>query len=146
MERSMKLKGIDNEQEFDWSRTSTDYSIHRTGYPKSLFEVLAALGVGLRGQRIRDLGTGTGALARAFARSGAKVTAIDISASQISAARKLAEQEHLDIEFFAGAAENVDFDDCSFEVVTSGQAWIYFNSALVIPKYCGYSCAMAILL
>jgi len=55
----------------DWGRTSTDYATHRPGPPASLFERLASFGVGLAGQRILDLGTGTGVMARGFARRGA---------------------------------------------------------------------------
>jgi ubiquinone/menaquinone biosynthesis C-methylase UbiE len=130
----VKLRQIDNEREFDWSKTTDDYSMYRTEYPQSLFDILTALGVGLPGQRILDLGTGTGALARALARGGAKVTGVDISGSQIFAATKLAEQERLQIEFLTCAAEDMNFDSSSFEVVTAAQAWIYFDTGLVIPK------------
>jgi ubiquinone/menaquinone biosynthesis C-methylase UbiE len=51
---------------------------------------LAALGVGLPGQRILDLGTGTGVIARQFAQQGAHVSGLDISEEQIAAARQLA--------------------------------------------------------
>jgi ubiquinone/menaquinone biosynthesis C-methylase UbiE len=131
---ALKLKKIDNEQEFDWGKTSTDYSIYRTGYPDALFDFLSAAGVGRSGQRILDLGTGTGALARAFAARGAKVTGVDISASQIAEAKRLAEEEGLDTRFFVGRAEDINFDNSSFDVVTAGQAWIYFDSTLVIPR------------
>jgi ubiquinone/menaquinone biosynthesis C-methylase UbiE len=81
---------------------------------------------GAAGQRILDLGTGTGVLARAFVRRGAKVTGVDISANQIAEAKKLAEEEHLDVTFLVGKAEDIAFENSSFDVVTAGQAWIYF--------------------
>ncbi|MGH7926666.1 MAG: class I SAM-dependent methyltransferase [Candidatus Binatia bacterium] len=130
----MRSKRIDNDRQFDWSKTSRDYSVYRTEYPTILFEVLTALGIGLPQQRILDLATGTGALARAFARRQAKVTGVDISASQIVEARKLAEQEGLDVGFFVRAAEEIDFEDSCFDAVTAGQAWIYFDAARLIPK------------
>jgi ubiquinone/menaquinone biosynthesis C-methylase UbiE len=131
---TLKLKHVDKEREFDWGKTSADYSIYRTGYPDALFDILGALGVGLPGQRILDLGTGTGALARAFARRGAEVTGVDISASQIAEAKKIAERENLEVTFFVGKAEDVEFENPSFDVVTAGQAWIYFDASRVIPK------------
>jgi 2-polyprenyl-3-methyl-5-hydroxy-6-metoxy-1,4-benzoquinol methylase len=70
------------------------------------------------------LGTGTGTLARAFARQGAQVTGLDISASQVSAANRLAEQELLRIKFVAAAVEDMTFDSSTFEVVTAAQAWV----------------------
>jgi ubiquinone/menaquinone biosynthesis C-methylase UbiE len=130
----LRSNKIDNDREFDWSRSSSDYSVYRTEYPTSLFEALTALGIGLPQQRILDLATGTGALAREFARRRAKVTAIDISESQISAARTLAEQEGLDLAFYVRAAEEIDFEDSCFDAVTAGQAWIYFDAARLIPK------------
>jgi ubiquinone/menaquinone biosynthesis C-methylase UbiE len=130
----LKLTKIDDAREFEWSKTTDDYSTYRTEYPRSLFNILTALGVGLPGQRILDLGTGTGALAIGFAKQGAQVTGLDISASQISAAQKLAQQQRLQIKFVAAAAEDMDFDSSTFEVVTVAQAWIYFDTAVVIPK------------
>jgi ubiquinone/menaquinone biosynthesis C-methylase UbiE len=130
----LKFTKIDKNREFDWSKTSADYSVYRTGYPTALFNVLAALGVGVPGQRILDLGTGTGALARAFAKRRAKVTGVDISASQIAEASKLAEEEGLDVSFCVRAAEEIDFENASFDVVTAGQAWIYFDAGRVIPQ------------
>jgi ubiquinone/menaquinone biosynthesis C-methylase UbiE len=134
LENSLKLAKIDNAREFEWSKTTDDYSAYRTEYPQSLFKILTAMGVGFPGQRILDLGTGTGALALGFARQGAEVTGLDISGSQISAAKKVAQQQGLQIKFVAAAVEDMDFESSSFEVVTAAQAWIYFDTAVVIPK------------
>ena len=37
---------IDGGRAIDWSRTSTDYAIHRPGPPARLYNLLAVLGVG----------------------------------------------------------------------------------------------------
>ena len=95
----MQLKHIDNEQEFDWGEAAPDYARYRSGYPESFYEVLAALGIGKPRQKILELGTGTGVLARAFAKRGARVTGVAISAHQIAVAQALAAQEGLDISF-----------------------------------------------
>jgi len=47
--------------------------VYRPGYPASFYTVLQAVGIGRPGQHILDLGTGTGVLARAFAKQGAHV-------------------------------------------------------------------------
>lgn len=130
----MKLKYIDNEQEFDWGRASSDYAQYRAGYPESFYEVLAALDIGKPRQRILDLGTGTGVLARAFAKKEALVTGVDISASQIAEAQALAAQEGLAISFHVCAAEEIAFPDRAFEVISAGQSWLYFDAAVLIPK------------
>jgi SAM-dependent methyltransferase len=130
----VKKTNIDNEREFDWGKTSQDYAAYRSGYPESFYEVLAALGIGRPGQRILDLGTGTGVLARAFARRGAVVTGVDIAANQIAAAKALATQQGLDVAFQVGPAEEIDFPDSSFDVISAGQSWLYFDSSVMIPK------------
>ena len=130
----MKLQHIDNARVFDWGKTSQDYATYRAGYPEAFYEVLAALGIGQPGQRILDLGTGTGVLARAFAKRGAVVTGVDIAANQIAAASALAAQEGLDIAFHVCAAESMDFPEGSFEVIAAGQSWLYLDAAVMIPK------------
>ena len=130
----MKRKNIDNEREFDWGKTSQDYAAYRSGYPESFYEVLSALGVGRAGQKILDLGTGTGVLARAFARRGAVVTGVDIAANQIAAAESLAAQQGLTIAFHVRPAEAIDFPDGSFDIVSAGQSWLYFDAAVMVPK------------
>ncbi|MGH8655162.1 MAG: class I SAM-dependent methyltransferase [Gammaproteobacteria bacterium] len=130
----MKLQTIDNELEFDWEKTSQDYAAYRFGYPESFYEVLAALGIGTPGQTILDLGTGTGVLARAFAKRGAVVTGVDIAPNQVAVAHALAAREGLDIVFEVGAAEAIDFPDASYEVISAGQSWLYFDGAVIIPK------------
>src|SRR5919201_4821261 len=125
---------MDNARAFDWGKTSQDYAAYRAGYPEAFYEVLAALGIGKPGQRILDLGTGTGVLARAFAKRGAVVTGVDIAANQIALASALATQEGLDIAFHVCAAESIDFLEGSFEVIAAGQSWLYFDAAVMIPK------------
>ena len=48
----------------DFGATAVDYAKHRAGFPSSLFNKLSEYGIGLPGQNIVDLGTGTGTLAR----------------------------------------------------------------------------------
>src|SRR5687768_5424645 len=101
---------IDGGRAIDWSRTSDDYAAHRPGPPPRLFDLLQALGVGRPGQRLLDLGTGTGLVAREFARRGARVSGIDIAPGQIAAARRAATAEVLDVDFRVAAAEACPFD------------------------------------
>jgi cyclopropane fatty-acyl-phospholipid synthase-like methyltransferase len=121
-------------REVDWGKTSADYRLYRPGYPDSFYDKLAAVGIGLRGQRILDLGTGTGGLARNFARRGCTVTGVDISENQISAAQQLAQEEKLDINFFVSAAESTQLPDKAFDVITAGSCWLYFDKSIVIPE------------
>ena len=130
----MRLDRVDKGSEFDWGKTSTDYAVHRTGYPESFYDSLAALGIGLPGQRILDVGTGTGVLARAFARRGAVVHGVDIAANQIDQARRLAAADGLEIAFSVSPAEEVDLPDGSCDVISSGQSWLYFDHQVMVPQ------------
>ncbi len=125
---------IDAGRSIDWGRTSEDYAQYRPGPPTSLYEKLRAHDVGILGQRILDLGTGTGVLAREFARRGCVVAGVDISAEQIEAAKRLAADERLAGDFRVAPAEAVPFDDASFDVATANQCWLYFDMARVIPE------------
>ena len=125
---------IDAGRPFDFGRTSPEYAVYRPGPPDSFYDMLATLGVGRAGQRILDLGTGTGVLAREFARRGAKVCGIDISPQQIAAAQALAAEEKLEVDFRVGSAEEVPHPDGSFDVVTGNQCWHYFDRERVIAE------------
>lgn len=125
---------IDEGREFDWGRASTDYARHRFGPPPSFFERLRVLGVGLPGQRILDLATGTGALARQFARQGAVVTGIDIAPEQVNAASRLARADGLDVRFAVASAERTGLSETSFDAVTANQCWLYFDRNRVLAE------------
>lgn len=125
---------VDHGRTIDWGSTSKDYAEYRPDPPHSFFARLRALGVGLPGQRILDLGTGTGALARAFAAQGAQVTGTDIAEGQIEAAREMAREQGLEIRFETAPSEEIPFPQSSFDIVTANQCWLYFDLARTIPE------------
>jgi SAM-dependent methyltransferase len=124
----------DGDRTINWGNTSPDYSEFRPGPPSSFYARLMELGVGLPGQSILDLGTGTGALARQFARQGAKVTGADISDGQIKSAEQLALSEGLSIRFIVAPAECLPWTSAEFDVVTANQCWLYFDKAKAIGE------------
>ena len=73
-------------------------------------------------------------MAREFAARGARVVGVDISGEQIEQARKLAAAQGVGVEFHAIAAEEIDCSPATFDVVSAGQSWLYFDRAVVIPK------------
>lgn len=128
------LGPIDPGRTIDWGRTSADYARHRPGYPPSFHARLSALEIGRAGQRILDLGTGTGNLAREFARRGAVVTGVDVSTGQIEAARELADGEALAVDFRVAAAEETGLPSGAFDVVSASQCWLYFDESRIVPE------------
>jgi SAM-dependent methyltransferase len=77
------------------------------------------------GEEVLDLATGTGELAARAARRGAVVTAIDISEPMLEKARRLAEEQRLDIRFDLGDVEYLPYEDASFDVVVSNFGAIF---------------------
>lgn len=126
--------GIDEGREIDWGKTSRDYAKYRPGPPASFYEKLRALDVGIKGQDILDLGTGTGLLAREFASQGCNVVGTDISEGQIKMAQSLAQDSNLNLDFKTMSSEDIDFPNNSFDVVTANQCFLYFDNNIVSPK------------
>ena len=104
-----------------------DYGEHRAGFPPSLFERLQRFGVGLDGQRLIDLGTGTGTLARGFASQGCEVVGIDPDDRMLATAAELALEAGDNITWLARNAEDTALPSNSAEVVTAGQCWHWFD-------------------
>jgi len=129
------MQSIDHNAPFDWGRASQDYAKFRDIYPPAFYERLRALGIGLPGQYILDLGTGTGVLPRAMQGNGARFTGADISPEQIAMARELS--QGMDIEYVLSAAEDIDFPPATFDAAMACQCFHYFDRARAMPKIHG---------
>lgn len=113
----------------DFGATAADYARHRAGFPVSLFDRLSQFGVGIAGQAVADLGTGTGALGRGFARRGCQVTGVDIAKPLLDQARILDSAEGLQVEYRVARAEDTGLPSRSLDVVSAGQCWHWFERA-----------------
>jgi SAM-dependent methyltransferase len=71
------------------------------------------------GQELLDVATGTGNVAIPAAQAGAHVTGLDITPKLLATARERAEQAGLHVHFIEGDAEQLPFEDGSFDRVTS---------------------------
>jgi SAM-dependent methyltransferase len=71
------------------------------------------------GMRVLDVAAGTGNASIPAARTGATVTASDLTPELLDAGRGIAEAEGLGLEWVQADAENLHFDDESFDVVMS---------------------------
>lgn len=125
---------IDNGKTIDWGKTSGDYSKYRDIYPEEFYDKLRFFGIGLPGQKILDLGTGTGVIPRALSKYGAEFTGTDLSEDQISAAIQLSKNLGLDIKWKVCPAEDTGMPDSCFDVVTACQCWWYFDKTKLIPE------------
>jgi ubiquinone/menaquinone biosynthesis C-methylase UbiE len=81
------------------------------------------------GERVLDLATGTGMLARLAARRvtpGGAVTGLDLNDEMLKAARELPLPPGLKIEWRQGSAQDLPFDDGAFDVVVCQQGFQFF--------------------
>ncbi|MDE6658496.1 MAG: class I SAM-dependent methyltransferase [Eubacterium sp.] len=125
-------KNIDGGKGFDWGLASADYAKYRDIYPEEFYKRIVDLGYCKDGQRVLDLGTGTGVLPRNMYKYGAKFVGTDISDNQIKYAKKLS--KGLDIDYIVSSAEKLEFPENSFDVVTACQCFMYFDKKIILPK------------
>ncbi len=131
----MKLKNIDNGNNFDFGKTSAAYAKYRDIYPKLMYENLTSLGVGTDGSNWLDIGTGTGVIPLNLYSNGANITGIDISAEQIKTAKILAAEKHIgNVNFIVSPAEATPFADNSFDCITAAQCFWYFDKDKAITE------------
>lgn len=98
---------------WDWRAKDYDKSPGHTGMKEVWKEVLSE--VFDKKMRILDVGTGTGFLALILAELGHDVIGIDLSREMINIAKK--KVDGLKIKFVIGDAENLPFNDESFDAV-----------------------------
>ena len=125
---------IDSGKAFDWGRTSREYAKYRDIYPEEFYNRIVDRDLCIKGQKVLDLGTGTGVLPRNMYRHGADWVGCDISPEQIEQARILSEEENMIIDFRTVSTEDIDFPDETFDVITACQCFWYFDHEKVMPK------------
>ncbi|HEY4309424.1 MAG TPA: methyltransferase domain-containing protein [Pirellulales bacterium] len=134
----MNRHAADGMREFnrrvDFGRTSTDYARYRAGFPSEFFDRLQRFGTGLAGQRVLDLGTGTGTIARGLAARGCQTIGLDPAARQLQEAQRLADEADLQASFLAARSESLPLAPASLDVVTAGQCWHWFDRPRVAQE------------
>jgi len=111
----------------DFGKTASDYAKHRAGFPDLFFDRLFKDGIVARGARVLDLGTGTGTVARGLAKRGCLVTGLDPSEPLLEQAKRLDQDAGVAVRYVQGRAEQTHLPDKSFDVVTAGQCWHWFD-------------------
>lgn len=134
MSKEISIKNIDDGRSFDWGKTSEDYARFRDIYPEEFYRYILDLGLCKDGQRVLDIGTGTGVLPRNLYPYHASWIGTDISEEQIGWAKKLAEDAKMDITFSVCSAEDLDYEEDSFDVITICQCIWYLDPEITVRK------------
>lgn len=113
--------------DINFGRTASDYGRHRAGFPDEFFDRIQNRGLIPNGTRLLDLGTGTGTIARGMAQRGCITSALDISEQLIATSKQLDNQVNVQITYHIASAEETGLADESFDVVTAGQCWHWFD-------------------
>jgi len=119
----------------DFGSTSGAYTT-RPGLPSRFYDRLQQIVPIQEGIRALDLGTGPGQVAFQLLQRGATVVGVDISEKQIAEARAIAERlgQKDKVKFEVASAEQINEPDNSFDLVTAGTSWHWFNSDKVLPE------------
>ena len=139
----MQNQNIDHGNKFDWGKTSEDYAKYRDIYPKEFYAKLAELSLGIKdqnaldplqfyemilnrncgaaGQRVLDVGTGTGVLPRNLYAAGAHWTGCDIAPNQIAQAKQLS--QGMEVAYLVSTAETLPTFAEPFDWITACQCY-----------------------
>lgn len=82
------------------------------------------------GERVLDVGTGTGIVVRHLAPlvgDAGRVDALDLNPAMLALAREIAKREGLAVTFVEGSADALPFDAGSYDLVTCAQSLQYFS-------------------
>jgi ubiquinone/menaquinone biosynthesis C-methylase UbiE len=108
------------------------YEASRPGYPARVVDFITTTARLGPGAAVLEIGCGTGQLTERLARPGFRLTAIDIGASMIAAARRrLAGSE---VSFQVTSFEDLDAGDASFDLVISGAAFHWIDPEAAFSK------------
>jgi 2-polyprenyl-6-hydroxyphenyl methylase/3-demethylubiquinone-9 3-methyltransferase len=89
-----------------------------THFNKSRFEFFKSYVPYWKGIKVLDIGCGGGLGCEFLANLGADVSGIDLSLNSIKAAQEHAKKSNLQINYKWGVAENLPYDDNTFEIIS----------------------------
>ncbi|WP_448901753.1 class I SAM-dependent methyltransferase [Eubacterium sp.] len=124
---------VDEGKKFDFGKTAKEYGKYRDIYPEELFVKLHEIGIGTKGSKWLDLGTGTGVIPRGMAKYGADIIATDIAKEQIEEAVLLS-KDFDNIKYEVKSAEEIDYAENAFDAITACQCFWYFEPNIIVPK------------
>lgn len=120
---------VNDQQKDTFDAIAAEYDAVRPLYPEELFADLTKV-VGGAGQRVLEVGCGSGQATAGLLGCGWKVVAVDPGAELID----LAKARHGDVEFHVARFETFVPEPASFRLVASAQAWHWIDPSVSFPK------------
>lgn len=111
-----------------------EYERFRPGYPDALFDVIASRLRLPDDAAVLDVGAGTGKVARAMARRGWRVTALDPGERMLAVLRRRAAEEGLSIDAVRATAEDTGVRAASFDAAVAGEAYHWFDAPVALRE------------
>jgi SAM-dependent methyltransferase len=117
-----------------FGQVASDYGRYRAGFPQRFFKRLFAEGWVMPTNRVLDLGTGTGTIARGLALRGCQATGLDSEHHLLTEAARLDREAATGVVYVEGRAEATGLPAQSFDVVTAGQCWHWFDRPRTVEE------------
>lgn len=111
----------------DFGKTASDYARYRAGFPDCFYDRLFNDGWVVGGDRVLDVGTGTGTVARALTKRGCKVVGLDPSSAMMDQAKVIDAGENSEIQYVRATAEQTGLRSQTFDAITAGTCWHWFD-------------------
>ena len=110
------IDAITNHERETWDRCAEIFEDNLAPLTRQGYQLILDTGRIASGMRVLDIGCGPGNFTAAYAGLGADVVGIDLAPQMV----RVATGHYPDIEFRAARAEELPFDDESFDVVVAG--------------------------
>ncbi len=122
--RGLMVPGVPGDS---FGAAADDYVRYRKGFPPETLDRLAEHEIGTPGQRILDLGCGTGTIARQLAARGCTAVGLDVDHRMLQAAQGMAEADGVGVDWVEAPAESTGLEAGTFDAVVAGQSWHWFD-------------------
>lgn len=112
----------------NFGNVAEKYAKFRNDLPIELMDSLKQRGINFNGQKVVDLGAGTGILSRALQQEGAAVVGVEPSKELIEEAIKIDQEASVTITYENAFSERTPLPDDTYDIVTVMRAWHWFDA------------------
>ena len=120
----------DHHRRLSFGTVAEQYDRHRPGYPAEMVDAVLAYAGAQPGDRILDVGAGTGRATMLFAERGYEVTAIEPDSEMAAVASKQAATAGQTVEILSMDFEQAGLPAGAFQILISATAWHWVTPGL----------------